>query len=219
MFNLKKHAVAPYEKYLREENVGPKADDTQPITEKAIKDRQPDAYVTTEAQFEDRMSEGDTKIIEKVLEEATSNYVEHRAADDTLIVPPINTLVEQINKERMKEFKTTKESNWTVSFDGKKQNASLPEWTKGPAQHDKPVLNNDPERFSKDSVKPLVGDITTAHINDVVSRIKTGESYDYDSAMVSILEKAASEDRELTQVERNAISDIKIARTQAMLKK
>ena len=67
------------------------------------------------------------------------------------------------------------------------------------------------------TIKPLVGDITTADIHMVANKIKTGASVDYDTAIVAIIRESEKEKRELTSVEQNAVAKLKIARTKAML--
>lgn len=227
MFNLKQaktSKIQPIEQYLRKENIGPKADEDQPVIEKAFNDHKGRETTITEDQMDaarkSASSDKSEQIIEKVLNEAgSSGYVTHRAESQDLLVPPINTLVENLRKERMSEFKTEKESNWTVSFDDKKQNGSLPKWPKMTDQHDKIVLNNDPRRFeSEKKVTPLVGGITVAHIDQVVNSIKTGQSIEFDRAILTILQGASKENRELTKMEQQSISGLKIARTQSLVK-
>lgn len=243
MFNLKKtkEAQVPYEKYLRQEDIGPKADDNQAIWDKELPHRTGDQYVTTEKQMQDEKKHlaesDDSQIIEKVLNEAKS-YVVHRSDKWQLPVPPMSVLVEKLRQDRVaKDYKTEKSDHWSITFDEKKQFAQLPKWPKNAPQHDEITLNNDPRRFSNtdslpineeqsknDSthssnvdIKPLVGNITKADVNRVAELIKTGQSIDYDTAIVAILRETEKEKRELTPVERKAISEIKIARTAAML--
>jgi hypothetical protein len=225
MFNLKSHktaeSVAPYEKYLRNETIGPKADDSQPITEKSVQHRTGNQYTTTEDQLKEVHSKAktDAQVIEEVLNSATSTYVNHRSAQDGLLVPPINTLVEKMRQERLSsDFKQTKDKNWTVTFNDKKQNGSLPKWPKITKQHEKTVLNNDSDRFKNKEPEALIGDLTVADIDRAVVNVKNGVSAEFDTAIVAILEKANQDNRQLTNVEQMTISDLKIARTKAMVK-
>ncbi len=78
---------------------------------------------------------------------------------------------------------------------------------------------NDSNHGKKPDIVPLVGNITTADIDRVAEKVKTGASVEFDAAIVAILRDAERDHRELTSVERNAVSDLKIARTKAMLKK
>ena len=106
-------------------------------------------------------------------------------------------------------------------------------------QHDKIVLNNDPRRFQETNnlplhsdqqdndsarrtttnIKPLVGNITTADADRLSQMIKSGASVDFDTAILAILKQCDSDKRELTAIEQKAISDLKIARTHALLTK
>lgn len=213
MFNLKKvKAQLVREKDLRENNIGPKADDDQPIAEKML-DRDPMLMKTTESPLEDeRTNEKEAQIIEKVL-----NNAKKWTSEDGLNVPPINALVAKMENERRKSFKPDVESHWSQTFDEKKQQGDLPAWKKNAPQHDKMVLNNDPKRFTSEEPKPLLGGITIAHINRLVAAIKTGETLEYDAAILAILKEADAERRELTAVEQKAVSDLKIARTKDFL--
>ncbi len=239
MFNLKKSQRAS-EKYLREENIGPKADDNQTITEKELPHRTGDQYTVTEDQIKSEHEIGDKDdaiVIEKVLNEAKS-YVSHRNDGTWLPVMPMQALVEKLRQKRAQDYwKPEKTSHWSQSYDEKKQQGSLPSWPKNTGQHDKIVLNNDPRRFetmnnlptdtdqskndaarsNSNKITPLVGNISTADIDRVASMIKTGQSIDYDTAMVAILREAEMEKRELSPVEQKAISDLKQARTNKML--
>ena len=136
------------------------------------------------------------------------------------------------------DWETTKKSNWTVDYNDKKQQGSLPRLSKNAPQHDKIVLNNDPRRFEgasalptsetqseneathgqKPKITPLVGGINEDSATKIAEKIKTGSSVEYDSAIVAILRDAERESRELTSIERKTISDIKIARTKAMFR-
>lgn len=233
---MKKHtksAQAPYEKYNRDENLGPKANDDAPIWEKQLPHRAGFEQKITEDQMKSKHEWGDkekAKSIEKLLESATSAYVKHRSDAGDLTVPPINALVEKIRQKRLaKDYKVDKKSHWSHTFNEKKQQASLPKWEKNAPQHDKYVLSNDPDRFSgtnddpvnfhKDKIRPLVGNITTADVDRVAINIKTGQSVDFDSAMMAILRLAHNEKRELSDVERKTIVDLKIARTEQMMQK
>ncbi|KKL57657.1 hypothetical protein LCGC14_2233210, partial [marine sediment metagenome] len=133
-------------------------------------------------------------------------------------------------------WKENKEAHWSQTTDEKKQQGDLPKFPKNAPLHDKIVLNNDPRRFEgensmpihadqskndalhgkKQTIKPLVGNITTADIHRIADKIKTGSSVDYDTAMVAIIREAEKEKRELTAVEQNAVARLKIARTKAV---
>lgn len=210
MFNLRTAKIQVQEKNLRDNNVGPEADDTQPITEKAFDDHKDAPIKTTEAEFD---HEGvDDQIIEKVL----NSSKKWRTAEDGLLIPPINTMVAQLEADRRKKLKTEKSSNWTQQE--KDQNQGLPDWPKNAPQHDKMVLNNDPRRVNQDSPQELLGGkLTTAHIDNAVRAIKAGATLEYDAAIVAILKEADAEKRELTPVEQKAVSDLKISRTKAAL--
>jgi len=221
MFNLKKakkDVTQPYEKYLRDHNLGPKADDEQPIGEKMLPHRVGDQYVTTEKQMEEANSHvsKDARIIEKVLDEAKS-YIPHRSAKDGLSVLPLATEYEKTRKERLNDWKPDVQKHWTLSFNNEEQLGDLPEWPDMKNQHDKIVTPNDDRRFKGDSVEPLVGNITKADANKLAYQIKTGASLDYDTAIVAILRESETQKRELTEVEKKAINDLKIKRTQSLL--
>lgn len=236
MFNMKKHtksAQKPYEKYHRDENLGPKANDDAPIPEKQLPHRDGFEQTIIENQMQDKHEWGDTekaKPIEKLLESATSTYVKHRSDTENLSVPPINALVEKIRQKRLAEdYKVNKKPHWSHTFNEKKQQASLPKLNKNAPQHDKHVLNNDSERFSgtnadpvnfhTEKIQPLVGNVTTADVNKVATHIKTGQSAEYDNAIMAILRLAHNEKRELSNVERKTIVDLKVARTEQMMQK
>lgn len=241
MFNLSKQKTAQvkqYEKYLREDNISPKLDEDSPITEKNLKHRDEDTIRITEKQMShDKTS--DAKIIEKVLNEA-SGYVVHRTDKWDMPVMPINALVEKMQQDRVaSDYNVEKEPHWSLSFDDKKQNGKLPKWPKSPDQHSGITLGNDPRRFEgieglpvhadqkkndaernkKPNVKPLIGGITTEAISKVADNIKSGASVDYDTAILAILRESEKEKRELTPVEQKTISELKIARTNALLQK
>ncbi len=238
MYNHKKAQIKTRETALREHKPDPSADDNQAIWEKELPHREGDKYTITEEQFDETAKVDDAPIIEKVLSEAES-YVQHRSEAGQLSVPPINALVEKLRQNRMDEWKTKKDSHWSLEFDDKKQQGALPRLSKNAPQHDKIVLNNDPRRFEgtsnlptsttqsendaghgkKPDITPLVGEITRADIHNVADRIKKGASVSYDAAMVAILKEADNEARELTEAEKEAVSGLKIARTKAMLKK
>lgn len=238
MYNQKKAQVTSHEKMLREHKVDPGSDDNQAIGEKELPHREGDKYTITEDQIDDTAKVDDSPIIEKVLSEAES-YVQHRSEAGQLSVPPINALVEKLQQDRMKEWDTKKESHWSLEFNDKKQQGSLPRLSKNAPQHDKIVLNNDPRRFEgasalptsttqsendvthgeKPDITPLVGKITRADIHNVAEKIKKGASVEYDAAIVAILREADKDTRELTGAEKEAIGNLKVARTKAMLKK
>jgi len=239
MYNHKKAQITNREKELRDHKVDPSTDDNQAIGEKELPHRKGDKYTTTEDQMNAAGRKGDdAPLIEKILNEAES-YVQHRSDAGQLSVPPINALVEKMRQERMKEWKVDKKSNWTVDFDDKKQQAALPRLSKNAPQHDKIVLNNDPRRFEgasglptsttqsendathgqKPDITPLVGKITRADITNVAEKIKTGASVEFDAAIVAICREADRRKEELSKPEREAIVNLKIARTKAMLRK
>lgn len=229
MFNKQKlvEAQLATEKYLREHNIGPKADDQQAIWDKELKHRKGNQYTTTEAQFE-RKNADQELITEKQINRRKSPLVTHRSSDDfTAPVHPHNILVEKLQSDRMDDWKTEKSDHWSHTFNEKKQQGTLPKWPKQPDQQESITLANDPRRFKDCSsdptkwntskVSPLVGTITTASIHKVAEGIKTGVSVDYDAAIIAILREADLEERELTKVEQMTIADLKIARTRALL--
>jgi len=241
MFNaksFKEAQVAPTEKYLRKEDKAKPADDDQPIAEKKLPDRKGDLEKVTEGQMKDdsvhsmKNEEGDkekdAQLLEGILNEAGGKYIDHRNDSTWLKVPPVAAVVEKLRAERQKESKEAqeKDSHWTTKKPT--QNADLPALAKNAPQHKKTVLENDPRRFtgvknpvdskSKTEVKPLVGDITTADLDKAVAIIKTGQTMDYDAAIVAILKNADAETRELTDIEQKTISDLKVARTKMALK-
>lgn len=238
MYNQKTAQIKTRETALREHKPDPSANDNQAIGEKELPHREGDKYTITEDQFSETAEVDDSPIIEKVLSEAES-YVQHRSEAGQLSVPPINALVAKLDQERMKEWKTKKDSHWSLEFDDKKQQGVLPRLSKNAPQHDKIVLNNDPRRFEgtsalptsttqsendayhgqKPDITPLTGGITRAGIHDVANKIKMGASVEYDAAIVAILRESDKEARELTEAEREAIGSLKVARTKAMLKK
>lgn len=237
MFNWKKTqkiATKPEEKYLREDGgLGPQDNDGERIWEKELPHRDGFEQTTTEDQMksEQKISETkDAQIIEKVLNEAKSSYMKHRDDTTWLPVPPMSALVEKMRQARLeKDWDVMKKPHWSQTTNEKKQQGKLPRWPKQAPQHSKPVLNNDPERFkglkSNDTqltggeVKPLVGRITTADVDRVAEGIKTGESVDYDTAILAILKQADAEKRELTAIERKAVVDLKVARTKSLMTK
>lgn len=233
MKNHTKSAQAPYEKYHRNENLGPKANDDAPIQEKQLPHRDGFEQTVIEDQMAAKHKWGDkekAKPIEKLLESATSKYVKHRSDAGDLSVPPINVLVEKMRQKRLaNDYKVDKKSHWSHTFNENKQQGALPKWKKNAPQHDKYVLNNDPARFSgtnddpvnfhNDKIQPLIGNITTADIDRVAINIKTGRSAEYDSAIMAILRLAHNEKRELSNVERKTIVDLKETRTKQMMQK
>lgn len=231
MFNFKLHAKSaqvPYEKYHRNENVGPKADDNDPIAEKTLTHRNGYEQTITEDQMKDRKAEGDAQVVEKLLESTTSKYVTHRSDAAELTVPPISALVEKIRQGRASDREESKKSHWSQTFDEKKQQGSLPKWSKNVPQDDKPALNNDPRRFSgskdgptdfhEDKIQPLIGGLTMADVRHVADAIKSGQAKEYDNAMGAILRLAHEEGRELTSIERKTVVNLKIARTNILIK-
>lgn len=240
MFNHRNHKSAQItnqEVRLRDHKVDPKADDGQPITEKVLPHRTGDTEVTTEGQFAkaDRTG-GDDQIIEKILNEA-EGYIPHRSDATWLSVPPVAALTEKLRQNRLKsDWKPMQEDHWSLKM-SEDQNGELPKWKKNAPQHDKSVLGNDPQRFEKidnlptrdmandniaaydntKTITPLVGNITVADIDRVANSIKTGQTIDYDAAIVGVLKQARSENRELTSVEEKIISDLKVSRTNSLL--
>jgi hypothetical protein len=227
MFNLSKIAVKPQEKDLRDNTIGPGVTKEKSITDKKLPHRDgPKITTTTEDQFK-RTSTADSQIIEKVLNEAKGQYMDHRSDVTWLSAPPISVLVEKMRQARLTNWNTNKQEHWSQGSEHKKQQGDLPKWPKNTSQHDKTVLENDPRRFENVTIndtqitggqlKPLIGDITTADIDRAIHGIKTGASIDYDTAIIAILKQADKEQRELTNVERKAVCDLKIARTKALL--
>lgn len=232
MFNLNTHekkAQMPYEKYNRDNPLGPKVDENAAVWEKTLTHRDGFEQTVTEDQIkpEDRWTDNpNPQVMEKELNAATGKYIEHRSDAAELSVPPMTALVEKIRKNREAEREEKKEPHWTLSFDDKKQNGSLPKWPKIVGQHNKPVLGNDPQRASGSNdptepmkVMPLIGDITTADMAAVASAIKNGDSAEYDTAMLAIWRLANDERRELSEIEKNTIVDLKIARTKTLFQK
>jgi hypothetical protein len=220
MFNMKKHtksAQVPYEKYHRKNTLGPQADDTDPIHEKKLPHRDGFEQTITEDQMDDR-KESQAQIVQKKLDSVTSKYVTHRNNAD-LVVPPISAVVEMLRQERLSEREESKKPHWSQTFNEKKQQGALPKWSKNAPQHDKVVLNNDPRRFPKDEIQPLVGSITTADVHHIANSIKEGKSREYDNAVGAILRSAHEEGRELTSIERKTVVNLKIARTNYLLPK
>jgi hypothetical protein len=217
MFNLRK-AQRIQEKYMRDDNLGPKADDDQPITEKVLPHREGHKYTILEEWLQDR-HENEAKeahLLEKVFTER-KGYIDHRHAEDGLSVPSINDVVARLEVERREAWKTEKDPHWSQT-NKRNQNGELPAWPKVAPQHDKIVLNNDPRRFKGDSTAPLIGGITMASLQGVADMIKNGQAADYDIAMTAILKDADQDKRELTEIEQTTIHDLKIARTKSLLK-
>jgi len=243
MYNHKKAQIRTHEKMLREHPVDPSADDKQAIWEKELKHWQGDKDTITEDQMNSTLKQADTNstdvpIIEKILNERES-YIVHRSDAGEISTPPMSALVEFNRQERMEDWETTKEPHWSQTINEKKQQGTLPKWPKNVGQHEKIVLNNDPRRFQdkgnlptstsqaendaghgkKPKIKPLTGDLTTADAHLIAEKIKTGYSVEYDAAILAFLRDAEREKRELTDVEKRTISNLKMARTKAMLKK
>jgi len=234
MFNFKTHAKVaqkPYEVYHRDNPLGPTADDKVAIWEKSLPHRDGFEQTVTEDQITDEHEWKDkekTQIMEKQLEASPdSKYITHRSDVSDLTMPPMNILVETIRQKRLADdYNVDKKPHWSHTFDEKKQQGSLPSWSKNAPQHDKIVLNNDPARFSasndataKQSIKPLIGDITTADVHKVADGIKEGHSIEYDNAILAILRLAHDEGRELTGIERNTVVNLKTARTKKLMQK
>ena len=205
-FNLKQYKQAELtvtEDRLRKDNIGPKASDKPKLTEEVLPHRTTEAQdKVTEKQMPERKSEKDERPYEKRLNE------DDKYRDDSNIgleMPPIQEVVAKLREERMKDWKPDIKPHWSTqnAKDQKAQLGALPKWPKIPQQ---------PEPLSPDLKT------TTADIDRVVNAVKTGQSLDYDTAMVAILQQAEKEQRELSGVERKAIADLKIARTQAFLK-
>lgn len=245
MFNLQKiknkvAQITSTEKYLRENTLTmPSKDDS--ISEKKLPHWTGDTMTVTESQMSDsgqRIEKDDALVIEKAFAESKS-YYPHRSDATWLTVPPMQALVEKMRQNRLaSDWKEDKDdTHWTVSYDDQKQLGQLPIWPMIAEQHDKIVLNNDPRRFENlkslptetsvqenmknlnksHEIKPLVGGITTADVNKVAYRIKTGQSIDYDTAIVAILREADRDQRDLTEVEQKAIVELKTARTKSMI--
>ena len=242
MFNLKKQKVAqvmPYEKYLRENPLGPTGEGEPVITEKKLPHRDGNPNSITEANIQEaHTSKENSSIIERKLNNTDSDLVVHRSKNSLLNVPPINALVEKIRQKEMEQvWHTKKDSHWSME-DDKAQNGELPQWPKSKLQHDKIVLNNDPRRFNSlesmptstnaaenvknrsksNKIEQLVSTITTAGMDRLTYAIKTGGTIDYDSKIVSILKIADAEKRELTEEERKQIVQYKIDRTRQYAK-
>ena len=236
MYNQKKSQITTHEKMLREHTVD-KTKEIDSIHEKNLPHRTGYKDTILEDQLANASVSGDMQLIEKILDERES-YIVHRSDVDTS-VPPINAVVEFQNKERMdKEWKVEKKDHWSQTMNEKKQQGSLPKTPKNVGQHDKIVLNNDPRRFKnkgnlptdtsqaendknhnkKPEIEMLTGSISKAAMSMTAEKIKTGHAVEYDSAIVSILRDAEKDRRELTGVEQDAIKNLKIARTKAMLK-
>lgn len=238
MFNWKKTqkiATKPEEKYLREDgDLGPQDNKGHSIWEKELPHRDGYEQTITEDQINAQksadMNSMDAKVIEKVLNEAKSSYMKHRDDTTWLSVPPMAALVEKMRQARLeKDWDVMKKPHWSQTTDEKKQQGALPKWPKQAPQHKKPVLNNDPQRFTSlkandtqltgGKIKPLVGNITTADVHRIADGIKKGETVDYDTAILAILKQADAEKRELTSPERKAVVDLKIARTKSLMTK
>jgi len=240
MFNLQKHnkeaQIVGHEKMLREHEQSPSANDSQPIWEKELwRNDSPESI--TEDQWKERASNTDVTTIEKVFDEA-AGYITHRSDAAELSVPSINVVVEKMRQNRLEaDWHPEKKKHWSQRPNAQQQNGSLPKWKKNFLQHDEEVLNNDPERFEgvkgmpvhwsqpendadrgkSNDITPLVGNITKADVHHVADQIKAGASIDHDNAILALLKNSEKEKRELTPVECQAISDLKIARTKALL--
>ncbi len=128
MYNLKKTAIKPQEKYFREDNVGPAGGEDEPIWEKKLPHRDGFEQTVTEDQISADAST-DVPVIEKVLNDASSQYVDHRSDTTWIKVPPMAALVEKMRQARFdKDWKTLKKSHWSQSQDDKKQQGSSPKW-------------------------------------------------------------------------------------------
>lgn len=232
MFNISKikESQVATEKYLREEDVAPQnSNKPDSTTEKTLDHKIEKLDTTTEDQLKNSRKESDIKIIEKVLDEAKSSYTNFRDDSTWLSVPPIAALVEKNRQDQMKTiWKTDNQEHWTVSFDDKEQLGDLPRSNKIKLQHDNMVLGNDPRRFEsltvsnniieKGKIQPMVGDIKKSDLERVASSIKSGESLEHDTVIIAILKQAEKEQRELTLIEQQEISRLKIARTNKLLK-
>lgn len=205
-FNFKKYKkseLTVIEDRLRKDNIGPKASDNPKLTEEALPHRTTkDQNRVTEKQLPTRESDKDERVLEKRMNE------DDKRRDDSNIgleMPPIQEVVAKLRKERMKDWKPEIKPHWSTqnAKDQKAQLGALPKWPKIPKQP-----------------KPLSPDlkVTTADIDRVVNAVKTGQSLDYDTAIVAILQQAEKEQRELSLVERRAVADLKVARTEAFIK-
>lgn len=234
MFNFKKYtkgAQKCYERYNQDGITGPVADDKSPIAEKHLPHRNGFEGTITEDHLDKDhkwVNSENVQINEKQLNAYNGKYINHRNANDDLIVPPINILVEKIHAKRVaSEYNVEKDKNWSISFNDKKQQGSLPRFPKNVSQNNKTIIG-DPSRFkgSSDPVQsihenaePLTGSITKADINRVATQIKIGGSSDRDVTILAILRLADEERRELSEIEQKTIVDLKIARTKALLQK
>lgn len=236
---MKKAQIEPYEKYLRNNNLGPKANDEQKIAEGEWTDHvgNLDKVTITEEQMKDAQIVSDnkeSKVLEKVLN-STKEYlsIPHRDASVQLSMPPMNVLVEKLRQDRLPDFRAdeSQEQSWTLAYDG--QNGSLPSWKKNYNQvkPEQTNLQNDPSRFdeikadnmvkgkNKNKLTPVTASLNRGDLDCVVNSIKLGHSLDYDAAIVAILKQADIEKRELTPIEQKTVSNLKISRTRAMLPK
>lgn len=220
-FNYKK-ATTSAEKYLRNENIGPKADDEQTITEKELPHREgnKDSDTITEDHIVDQhKNEKEAQVIEKILNEVDGKYITHRKEVKDLTIPPINAIVEKMREDRMKDYKPVKESHWTIDFNDKEQNGDLPAWPKSPDT--KGINHYDLNQWNKkhpESAEVVKG-VTKSDVDTVIHGIKTGRSLEFDTAIVAILRQADAEKRDLSDIERKTITQIKCARTKHFLQK
>jgi len=135
--NCRKHSTAsktaqkPHEKYLRDNTLGPKADDTAPIAEKKLPHREGYEQTVTEDQMNLTDSGKEAQIIEKVLESANSPYVTHRSDAAQLTIPPINALVEKIRQKRLADdWKPQTDPHWSHTFNENNKKAHCRNGTK-----------------------------------------------------------------------------------------
>lgn len=219
MFNSKKHKTAkimPQEKRLREDSLGPTNNPGDKITEKEVPHRKGDQSTITEGQIKDRKSEKESQIIEKILNKDNGKYTDYRKAEESLIVTPINKLVENIRQDRLeKDWKTSVESHWSQTYNEKEQFGSLPKWKKNAPQ----AHENETSKSNWDESHTESGSQKFASLDRAAEAIKSGESIKYDTIIVAILQQAKKDGRELSKEERKAISDLKISRTNFLINK
>lgn len=220
MFNLKQAQVTSYEKYLRENQLVPSKEPVS-ITEKNL-EHEGGKDTTTQDQLNPEHSNEDKEafsIIEKVLNDVDGKYVDHRKVSDNFTIPPINALVEKIRQDRMSnEYKVDNEKHWTVSFDDKKQLGDLPRGKQIPGPQDTMWDKNVWDKRHPEADEVVKG-VTKADINQMIASIKTGQTLEYDTAITAILRQAHKEKRDLSTVEQNTISQLKIARSNFLLSK
>lgn len=190
------------------------------VIEKVLDNSSKDDLVTIQGHLETDVHTADSEMgLEKSLNTIDGKYVDHRKGPEFLTVPPINALVEKMRQDRFaKDYHPEKSKHWSFNFKSD-QNGSLPKWPKSPDP--KGVNQYDPEQWNRDhpEAEEIVKGVTKASIDELVHKIKSGETREHDSAIVAILKQANLENRDLTAIEQSTISHLKIARTNAFLKK